>query len=70
MLSDEGWGGGLNERFPLFFEFAGGLSSTHDGTARIESNFSILGVENNAYQPSLMNLLLDGIMHAKHSMEL
>ena len=69
ILFDEGWGGGINERFPLLCEFAGGLASTYAGTARVESDFSILGIEKNAYQTSLMNLSLDGIMHAKQFME-
>ena len=48
VLLDEGWGGGLNNRFPLLCEFSGGLTSTYAGTARVESDFSILGVKNNA----------------------
>ena len=67
---DEGWGGGLNKRFPLLCEFSGGLTSAYAGRARVDSDFSILGVKNNAYQTSLMNLLLDGTMHAKQFMEL
>ena len=70
MSSDEAWGGGLNKRFPLLCEFSGGLTSTYAGTAHVESEFSILGVKNNAYQTALMNLLLDGIMHVKQFMEL
>ena len=64
------WGGGLAERFPLLCEFGGGLASTYPGTSRVESDFSILGVEKNAYQTSLMDLSLDGIMHAKQFSEL
>ena len=70
MSFNEGWGGGLNERFPLICEFSGGLVSAYAGTARVESKFSILGVEKNAYQTSLMNLSLDGIIHPKHFIEL
>ena len=70
MSFDEGWGGGINERFPLLCEFAGGLASAYVVTARVEYDFSILGIEKNAYRTSLMNLLLDGIMHAKQFMEL
>ena len=70
MSFNEGWGGGLNERFPLLCEFAGGLASAYAGTACIESDFSILGIQKNAYRTSLMNLSIDGIMHAKQFMEL
>ena len=70
MSFDEGWGGGLNERFPLLCEFAGGLALAYSGKARIESDFSILGIEKNVYRTSLMNLSFDGIMHTKQFMEL
>ena len=70
MSLDEGWGGGLNERFPLLCEFDEGLVSAYAGTARVKSDFSILGVEKNAYRKSLMNLSLNVIMHAKQFMEL
>ena len=70
MLFNEGWGGGLNERFLLLCDYSGGLASTYSGTARVESDFSILGIEKNAYRTSSMNLSLDGIMQAKQFMEL
>ena len=70
MSFDEGWGGGLNERFPLLFEFSGGLALAYDGTARVESDLSILGIKKNAYRTFLMNLSLDGIMHAKQFMDM
>ena len=70
MSFDEGWGGGLNKRFTLLCKFAGGLTSTYTGTARVESDFSILGVENNAYQTYLMKFSLNVIMHTKELMEL
>ena len=70
MSFDEGWGGGINERFPLLCEFSGGLASAYSGTARVESDFYILSIEKNAYQTSLVNLSLDGIMHVNQFMEL
>ena len=45
MSFGEGWGGGLNKPFPLLCEFAGGLALAYAGTARVESDFSILGIE-------------------------
>ena len=45
MFFNEGWVGGLNEPFPLLCEFAGALASDYAGTARVESDFSILGVK-------------------------
>ena len=70
MLFDEGCCGGLNVRFPLMCGISGGLAPTYAGTACVKSNFSILGVENNSYRTSLMNLSFDGIIHAKRFMEL
>ena len=70
MSFNDWWGGGINERFPLLCEFSGGLASAYDGTTCVESDFSILGIEKNAYRTSLMNLSLNGIMHAKQFMEL
>jgi len=46
------------------------MASTYPGTSRVESDFSILGVEKNAYRTFLMDLSLDGIMHAKQFSEL
>ena len=45
---EKAWGGGLAERFPLLCKFGGGLASTYPGTSRVESDFSILGVEKSA----------------------
>ena len=70
MLFNEGWGGGLNERFPLLCEFARGLTSAYAGTACGESDFSILGIKKNTYRTSLMNLSPNGIMHPKQFMKL
>ena len=67
---EKAWGGGLAERFHLLCEFSGGLASTYPGTSRVKSDFSILGVEKNEYQTSLMDLSVDGIMHAKQFSEL
>lgn len=70
MSFEQGWSGGLAERFPFLCDFGGGLASTYPGTSRVESDFSILRVEKSAYRTSLMDLSLDIIMHAKPFKEL
>ena len=65
MLLDEGWGGGINERFPLLCEFVGGLASAYSGTARVESDFYILSIKKNA----LPNVLGEPLARWHHARE-
>lgn len=60
-----GWGGGLCAKFPLLCEFGGGLASIYPGTSRVESDFSVLGWEKDTHRAALMDISLEGIMHAK-----
>lgn len=60
----------LEERFPNLCKFAGGISTIYPGTSRVESDFSIMKWEKNDYRTSLMDLSLEGIMHAKQFKEL
>ena len=60
----------VHNRFPKLCEFAGGLASVYPGTARVESDFSIIGWEKDEYRTSLMDVSLEGIMHAKQFKDL
>jgi hypothetical protein len=55
----------LQSQFPNLCEFSSGLATIYPGTARVESDFSILGWEKDEYRSALMNFSLEGIMHAK-----
>lgn len=70
MPSDEGWGVGLSECFPLLCEFVGGLASAYAGTARIFADLSILGIEKNAFQTSLMNFSPHSSIYTEQFVEL
>jgi hypothetical protein len=54
-----------NGRFPVLQQFAGGLASMFPNTAKVESDFSLIGWEKNAYRQSLTDFYLEGILHAK-----
>jgi hypothetical protein len=54
----------LQSQFPKLCEFSSGLATIYPGTTKVESDFSILGWEKDEYRSSLMNFLLEGIMHA------
>jgi hypothetical protein len=54
-----------NGRFPVLQQFAGGLASMFPNTATVESDFSLIGWEKNAYRQSLTEFSLEGILHAK-----
>lgn len=60
----------VQNRFPKLCEFAGGLASVYPGTARVESDFSIIGWEKDEYRTALMDVSLEGIMHAKQFKDL
>ncbi|KAI9901006.1 hypothetical protein PsorP6_019314 [Peronosclerospora sorghi] len=61
---DDGWSltGG---RFSVLQEFCGGLSFVFQGTASVESDFSIVKYVKNDFQSSLTDFSLEGILHAK-----
>jgi len=45
--------------------FCDGLANVFANTTSIESDFSILKWEKNDFRQSMMNLMLEGIFHAK-----
>eukprot|EP00171_Calliarthron_tuberculosum_P001426 IDg1426t1 len=61
---DEGWRL-CQGRFGTLRQFAGGLASIFPNTATVESDFSVIGTENNVYRQSLTDFSLEGIRHAK-----
>jgi hypothetical protein len=54
----------LQSQFPKLCEFSSSLATIYPGTTRVESDFSILGWERDEYRSALMDLSLEGIMHA------
>jgi hypothetical protein len=50
--------------------FAGGLASVYPGTMRVKSDFSVIGWEMYKFRSALMDISLEGIMHAKQFKEL
>jgi hypothetical protein len=54
-----------NGRFTVLRQFAGGLASIFSNTATVESDFSLIGWEKNAYRQYLTDFSLEGILHAK-----
>lgn len=54
-----------SKRFPMLQAFAGGLASAFPNTAAVESDFSVIGVEKNAYRKSLTDFSLEGVLHCK-----
>ena len=60
----DGWDG-FRDAFPRLYRFCSGLATLFPGTASVESDFSILRWEKNAYRSSLSDLCLEGILHAK-----
>jgi hypothetical protein len=55
----------LRSQFPKLFEFSSGLATIYPGTTRVESDFSILRWEKDAYRYALMDFSLEGVMHSK-----
>jgi len=46
-------------------EFSGGPATIFPGTEVVESDFSVLKYEKNLFRTSLLDLMLEGIMHYK-----
>lgn len=66
---DEAWRS-VQSQFPKLCKFAGGLATVYPGTTRVDSDYSIIGWEKNEYRTALMDLSLEGVMHAKQFSEL
>ena len=60
----EAWAA-VNGRFKDLMHFSGGLATVFPGTAAVESDFSVLKFEKNAYRTALLDITLEGIMHCK-----
>jgi hypothetical protein len=60
----------FEHKFPKLVAFCGGLSSVFPGTSTVESDFSVIGWEKNAYRFNLTDLSLEGILHTKQRNEL
>jgi hypothetical protein len=56
----------LIARFPDLAEFCGGNATVFPGTATVESDFSVLRWEKDAFRKSLSDFGLDGVLHTKH----
>ena len=52
-------------RFSVLRDFCGGIATAFPNTATVESDFSILEWEKDAYRMSLTDLSLEGILHCK-----
>ena len=52
-------------RFSVLRDFCRGIATAFPNTATVESDFSILGWEKDAYRMSLTDLSLEGILHCK-----
>jgi hypothetical protein len=63
---EESWGP-VKEEFVKLFEFCGGLASIFPGTACVESDFSIIGYENDDNRRQLSYFALEGVLHAKQA---
>ena len=61
---DAGWAH-LDARFPALQAFCGGLASIFPNTSTVESDFSVIGWENDEYRQSLTDFSLESILHAK-----
>ena len=52
-------------RFEILRDFNGGIATVFANTASVESDFSILGWEKDAYRLSITNLSLEGVIQCK-----
>jgi hypothetical protein len=53
------------ESFDILRDFCGGIATIFPNTATVESDFSILGWEKDAFRQSLTDLSLEGILQCK-----
>ncbi|CAK9868041.1 unnamed protein product [Sphagnum jensenii] len=58
----------LGRRFPNLMEFCGVIATLFPGTSTVESDFSILCWEKDAFHKSLSNFGLEGVLQAKQWM--
>jgi len=61
---DDGWSL-LGRQLPLLQQFCGDIATAFPNTATVESDFSVLGWEKDAYRQCLTDFSLEGILHAK-----
>jgi hypothetical protein len=55
----------LGRRFANLFEFCGGIATLCPGTSTVESDFSVLRWEKDAFRKSLSDFGLEGVLQAK-----
>ena len=66
---DEAWSI-VKGRFKYLLRFCGGVASVFPGTSQVESDFSIVKGEKTMFKKALVDLSLEGILHAKQFDEL
>ena len=64
MSFDTGWET-VKGRFDVLRDFCGGIATVFANTASVESDFSVLGWEKDAFRLSITDLSLEGIMQCK-----
>ena len=57
-------------RFPMLQQFCGGLATAFPNTATVESDFSVIGWEEDDTRRDLTDFSLEGILHSKQFREL
>jgi hypothetical protein len=60
----------LGSRFKMLMKFCGGLATVLPNTSTVESDFSRLSLEKNAYRKALTDFSLEGVLHSKQFAEL
>ena len=60
----------FDAKFDPLKDFFGGLGSVFPGTATVESDFSLINWEKDAYRSWLTDLSLEGILHSKQYFDL
>ena len=55
----------MDGRFDILRDFSGGIATVFANTASVESDFSILGWEKDAFRLSITDLSLEGILQCK-----
>ena len=62
---EDGWKCIGSGRFGDSKVFCGSLATVYPGTATVESDFSVVNFEKNQYRNRIIELSLEGILHAK-----
>ena len=60
----------MKDSFKHLLRFCGGVASVFPGTSQIESDFSIVKGKKTMFKKALVDLSLEGILHAKQFDEL